>query len=133
MTTQQVVKELVLIEQPLRTLNKLATPVALFDTEGNPLVITETVGSILLTGYAIAVARADIQATDTLLEALGKIQKSIDTIGSELLTGYVVAVAAADVADTDTILEAFGKLQKQINDLDTTVADHESRLDVLEA
>jgi len=55
-----------------------------------------------------------------------------DTGAEVLLTGYT-PVAADDVAAADTVNAAIAKLEARIAALETTVADHESRLDVLEA
>lgn len=61
-----------------------------------------------------------------------------DTGGDIVLTGYTVGANTAVLA-TDTVNQAMGKLQAQltaalalITTLQTTVADHETRIDALE-
>lgn len=84
---------------------------------------------LTLTGLANNYASVKIAATDTGIQALGKLQKQIDTISSDTpdidytqalsvpLTGLVFDDQGKIVA-TDTVLEAFGKLQGQLNDID---------------
>ena len=74
-----------------------------------------------LTGLNLTVGTA-VAATDTVLVAIGKLQKQITDAGTNLasnvratvLTGYLVGSNAA-LADTDTVLAAFGKIQGQLN------------------
>ena len=76
-----------------------------------------------LTGLNLTVGTA-VAATDTVLVAIGKLQKQISDAAANLagnvratvLTGYVNG-SAATLAATDTVLDAFGKLQAQINSL----------------
>lgn len=78
-----------------------------------------------LTGLNLTVGTA-VAATDTVLVAIGKLQKQITDAATNLqanvratvLTGYLVGTNV-DVAATDTVLAAFGKVQAQINALDT--------------
>lgn len=76
-----------------------------------------TVRSTVLTGFTVG-ANSTILATDTLLDALGKVQGQINALTSNvlstLLTG-VVFTNQTEVAATDTLLEGIGKLQGQIN------------------
>jgi hypothetical protein len=105
--TNQVARQAILIVQS--TLKSGQTPqrIALFNEDGSP--VTD-----------LTVAPEDTGAT-------------------VLLTGYVLGAASA-VAETDTVNEAISKLQAQLNAMDTrmdaaetSITDHESRLDVLEA
>ena len=74
-----------------------------------------------LTGLNLTVGTV-VTATDTVLVAIGKLQKQITDAASNLagsvratvLTGYVTGSAAA-LAATDTVLLAFGKLEALVN------------------
>jgi len=76
-----------------------------------------TVRSTVLTGFSVG-ANSTILATDTILQAFGKVQGQINALTSNvlstLLTG-VVFTNQTEVAATDTLLEGIGKLQGQIN------------------
>lgn len=82
-----------------------------------------------LTGLNLTVGTA-VTATDTVLVAIGKLQKQITDAASNLagsvratvLTGYVTGSNAV-LASTDTVLAAFGKLQAQITGLATSKLD----------
>ena len=66
-----------------------------------------------LTGLSTTAGGA-ITATDTILQALGKLQNSINNTRGTILTGLSTTAGGAITA-TDTILQAFGKLQNSIN------------------
>lgn len=74
-----------------------------------------------LTGLNLTVSTA-VAATDTVLVAIGKLQKQITDAGTNLagnvratvLTGYLVGSNSA-LAATDTVLGAFGKVQAQLD------------------
>lgn len=80
-----------------------------------------TVRALALTGLDLTVGTA-ITATDTVLSALGKLQKQIadaatnlaGNVRSTALSGYLLGSNAA-LANTDTVEGAFGKVQAQLN------------------
>ena len=82
-----------------------------------------------LTGLNLTVGTA-VTATDTVLVAIGKLQKQITdaasnfagTVRATVLTGYVSGSNAV-LASTDTVLTAFGKVQAQITGLATSKLD----------
>ena len=82
-----------------------------------------------LTGLNLTVGTA-VTATDTVLVAIGKLQKQITDAASNLagsvratvLTGYVSGSNVV-LASTDTVLAAFGKVQAQITALATSKLD----------
>jgi len=90
-----------------------------------------TVGSgITLTGYTKASSASAVAATDTVNEAIGKLEKGLDGkqaagnyanathshVGTEVtLTGYSKAASASVIAATDTVNGAIGKLEKGLD------------------
>jgi hypothetical protein len=105
--TNQVARQAVLITQAALKPGQTPIYIALFNADGSP--VTD-----------LTVAPEDTGAT-------------------VLLTGYVLGAASA-VGATDTVNEAMSKLQAQLNAMDTrmdaaetSITDHESRLDALEA
>lgn len=96
-----------------------------------------------LTGLSLAVGTT-LVATDTLLAAVGKLQKQITNNkaiapSSGTLVGMVTTVDGV-VVPTDTILRAIGKLQRQItllnnrvNTIETSLANLTTRVTNLEA
>lgn len=83
---------------------------------GNLYFTTARVLATVLAGFSAVTG--NIIATDTVLEAFGKVQNFINniaaTVRSVTLSGYTLGSNAA-LSAADTILEAFGKLQAQIN------------------
>jgi len=83
--------------------------------------VAQAVRGNILTGLNVTVTGA-VAATDTLLTAIGKLQKQINDAATALagnvratvLTGYLAGNNAA-LADTDSVLAAFGKVQGQLN------------------
>ena len=83
--------------------------------------VAQAVRGNILTGLNVTVTGA-VAATDTLLTAIGKLQKQINDAATALagnvratvLTGYLAGSNAA-LADTDSVLAAFGKVQGQLN------------------
>ena len=85
-----------------------------------------------LTGYTEASEAADVDANDSLLTALGKIEKKADDAaesagfhtqdGSTIvaLTGYQIASSYAAVAPTDSLETALGKIEKKAVDASNT-------------
>ena len=117
--------------------------------DGQLTTSAENITNRVITGY-VEGTDADVAATDTLGQALGKLQKQInsmdytantgndkiftyiaeadgklttsaESITSRVITGYAEG-ADADVAETDTLGQALGKLQKQINSMDKTAS-----------
>ena len=115
--------------------------------DGQLTTSAENITNRVITGY-VEGTDADVAATDTLGQALGKLQKQInsmdytantgndkiftyiaeadgklttsaESITSRVITGYAEG-ADADVAETDTLGVALGKLQGQINAMDYT-------------
>lgn len=131
MTSQMVTKLLVVNDAPALN-NQQFQQVALFDADGEPVVLPTNVtgDDVPMTGYNIAVAGAAVADTDSVNEAVGKVEfrlaaletsetGEVDTaaeVRATVLTGLSVATAT-DVVDTDSILVAIGKLQAQINAL----------------
>lgn len=87
----------------------------------SPLRVAQAVRGNILTGLNLTVSTA-VAATDTMLVAIGKLQKQITDAAANLpgnvratvLTGYLSGSNAA-LADTDSVLAAFGKVQGQLN------------------
>jgi hypothetical protein len=76
-----------------------------------------TVRSTVLTGFTVG-ANSTILATDTILQAFGKVQGQINALTSNVLSTLLTGVSfttQTEVAATDTLLEGIGKLQGQIN------------------
>lgn len=121
--------------------------------DGQLTTSAENITNRIITGY-VEGADADVTATDTLGQALGKLQKQInsmdytantgndkiftyiaeadgklttsaESITSRVITGYAEG-ADADVAETDTLGVALGKLQGQINAMDKTTQAEEN-------
>ena len=117
--------------------------------DGQLTTSAENITNRVITGY-VEGTDADVAATDTLGQALGKLQKQInsmdytantgndkiftyiaeadgklttsaESITSRVITGYAEGIDA-DVAETDTLGQALGKLQKQINSMDKTAS-----------
>lgn len=95
----------------------------------SPLRVWQAVLGSKLTGINLTLGTA-VSATDTVLTALGKLQKQITDAATNLagnvratvLTGYVSGSNVV-LASTDTVLAAFGKLQAQITGLATSKLD----------
>lgn len=64
--------------------------------------------------------KGQITATDTVLQAFGKLQAQVSDIDpvNEFLEGFTVATELDTIQDNDSTLTAFGKTQKWINELD---------------
>ena len=95
----------------------------------SPLRVWQAVLGSKLTGINLTLGTA-VSATDTVLIALGKLQKQITDAATNLagnvratvLTGYVTGSNAV-LDSTDTVLAAFGKVQAQITGLVTSKLD----------
>ena len=95
----------------------------------SPLRVWQAVLGSKLTGINLTLGTA-VSATDTVLIALGKLQKQITDAATNLagnvratvLTGYVTGSNAV-LDSTDTVLDAFGKVQAQITGLVTSKLD----------
>lgn len=87
-------------------------PVAFFDSEGNPITLTGT--DDVLTGYSVVVGRTNVAATDTVKQAIQKVEGKANAPGGALGTGYVIAGTASALAPTDTLLEMIAKLEKRV-------------------
>lgn len=91
--------------------------IALFDGTGRPvdLAALQTGEDTPLTGYEIAVAYTAIADTDTINEAIGKLEAKADSDGQDgsevLLTGYEIDTSYTAIAATDTVNEAIGKVE----------------------
>lgn len=87
--------------------------------------IAQAVRGGLLTGLNLTVGTA-VTATDTVLVAIGKLQKQVSDLSSNIsnsvraavLSGFTVG-SNASVAKSDSVEAAFGKTQAQINALNT--------------
>jgi hypothetical protein len=90
--------------------------ISLFDSEGNPITLTGT--DDVLTGYTVVVGRTNVGATDTVKQAIQKVEGKANAPGGALGTGYAIAGAASALAGTDTLLEMIAKLEKRILDLE---------------
>lgn len=122
---------------------------AITQTDGKVEVETQNITSRIITGY-VEGTDADVAATDTLGQALGKLQGQInamdytanagsdkvftyvsetdgklttsaESITSRVITGYVEG-ADAKIAATDSLGGALGKVQGQINAMDKTAS-----------
>jgi len=101
-------------------------------TEYKPELHTQDGSTITkLTGYAKASSVTDVAATDTLLVALGKIEKKADDASSAAgdhvqdastinMTGYAVATSYSSVAASDTALTAIEKVERKALDASNT-------------
>lgn len=85
--------------------------------------IAQAVRGTLLTGLNLTIGTA-VVATDSVLVAMGKLQKQItdivnnmaNTVRAAVLSGFTVG-SNVSVANTDSVEAAFGKTQAQINAL----------------
>jgi len=75
MSTNQVAKQIEVVDQASFNHNQVAEKAALFDSSGNPLSLASAT-TMLLTGYVVG-SPVDIAATDTVVEAFGKVQALI--------------------------------------------------------
>lgn len=112
--------------------------------------ITLDGSDIKATGYTKAQAASAIAATDSLNEALGKLEYKADNVnigvasfngrtgavtpsnsdyvGSDIkLTGYAKASSASAIAATDTVNQGLGKLEKKVDDIDVGVTSFNGR------
>ena len=93
--------------------------------------------TIHLDGYQKADSASSIESSDSLLEAIGKLEKSLDGkqesgsyansthshVGTEVtLAGYTKANSASVVSASDTINEAIGKLEKSLDGKQSTLS-----------
>ena len=77
--------------------------------------------NILMTGYTKASSATAVAGTDTVLSAIGKLEKQIDgkattshthtSANISAMTGYTIGTSAAAIAATDTLNAAIGKLE----------------------
>jgi len=130
--TSQMVTKLLVVNGDNAPVNQQFQQVALFDSDGDPVVLPTNVtgDDVPMTGYEIAVGAAAVADTDSVNEAVGKVEfrlaaletseagevDSAAEVRGTVLTGLSLATAT-DVVDTDSILVAIGKLQAQINAL----------------
>jgi hypothetical protein len=101
--------------------------VALFDESGDPIATDDLVKAtpptgedVLLTGFEAGTVD-DVEATDTINEAIAKVEAKADadpTGADVLLTGFE-AGEAGDVAATDTVNEALAKLVARVAALES--------------
>jgi len=127
----QIIKNVTVVESAEPANNQLMERVSFFNEDGTPYELAGVDGSeVNLTGYTIAVAADDVDAADSVNEAVGKLEYRLATLETSetgevdtaaevravVLTGLSLATATA-VVDTDTILVALGKLQAQIDAL----------------
>ena len=76
--TTKLAKKLVVVTQAAGQFpNVEAQEVALFNPDGTVLTVVQTTAAMVLTGYTIAGAVANVAATDTVNVAFGKLQKAI--------------------------------------------------------
>lgn len=118
MTPGQVTTQLVVVAQSDQKPSYVSKPVALFTAAGVPISFAgQTSAEFVLTGYEIAETGAVLADTDTLNEALGKLEKRVldKTTAIIPVTGYAIAGAVAAVGATDTVNVALGKLEKQVS------------------
>lgn len=91
--------------------------------------VAQAVRGNILTGLNLTAGTA-VAATDTLLVAVGKLQKQIsdtvsnmaNTVRAAVLSGFSVG-SNTSIANTDTVETAFGKAQAQINALNAGKLD----------
>lgn len=120
----QTVTQGILTDQESFRANQGVEKIALFNADGTALDLAalQTGEDIVLTGYTIAGSYSAVAATDTINEAIGKLEAKADSDsqdGSEvLLTGYAIAGTGSAVAATDTVNEAIAKLEKRVADLE---------------
>jgi hypothetical protein len=132
MSENQIVKQAVVVTQGAPKVNQQMEKIALFNEAGSPaLALTfetlPTGDDVLLTGY-VSGDVVDVESTDTVNEAIAKVEAKADTpdSGAEvILTGYVLG-SAVDIAATDTVNQALGKVQALLYNLI-------SRVEALEA
>lgn len=127
----QITKMVTVIEAAAPAPNQIMERVSFFNEDGTPYELEGVDGSeVELTGYEIAEAADDVEATDTVNEAVGKLEYrlaaletsetgEVDTeaeVRATVLTGLSTASATA-VTAADSILVAIGKLQAQLDAL----------------
>ena len=88
----------------------------------------------VLTGFTVATTASDISSSDTIREALQKMEyrirlnddkvsgSSVDVLNT-VLTGFEVATTASDISNTDKVLEAFEKIDYRVRLNDDKVSD----------
>lgn len=121
----QVTRQAVISEQQSINRNQKTEEFALFGPDGTPVsfdaLLVQTGADVVLTGYEAGEAAA-IEATDTVNEAVAKLEAGLadiapDTGADVVLTGYVAGVAD-DIEATDTVNEALAKLEARIATLE---------------
>jgi len=92
------------------------------------------VTGMALTGFTVATTASDISSSDTIREALQKMEyrirlnddkvsgSSVDVLNT-VLTGFEVATTASDISNTDKVLEAFEKIDYRVRLNDDKVSD----------
>lgn len=112
----QTVTQGIITDQETFRANQGVEKIALFDANGDPLDLAalQTGEDIPLTGYEIAQAYSAVAPTDTINEAIGKIEAKADadnqTGADVVLTGYAAGTATA-VAATDTVNAGLAKVE----------------------
>lgn len=74
---EQLTKQLVVVSQDTFKNTQMAEKVALFDSSGQPILIVQTTAAMVLTGYTLGASTAALSATDTVNQALSKLEKRI--------------------------------------------------------
>lgn len=117
----QQTKQVMVVAMDTPLPNQIFEQIALFNPDGTPYELTNVDGSeVPLTGYSIAGAAAAVLATDTVNDAIGKVEKRVtlleahDTSAEMLITGFVTGTDVSALATTDTLNEALAKLQNRI-------------------
>lgn len=119
MSSNQVTKQIVIVTQAAMKKDRVSEQAAFFQEDGTPFVFPQsaTGDEIPMTGY-IATEAAAVEATDTVNEAVGKLEATAAAIpvdGSEMLLTDYAAVPAEAILPTDSVNEAFGKLEAKVN------------------
>ena len=127
----QQIKQVVVTEMDTPLPNQIFEKVAFFNADGTPYQLTGVDGSeVPLTGYTIAGSAAAVADTDTVNQAVDKVEKRVELLETSetgevdteaevratVLTGLSTADATA-VTAADSVLVAIGKLQAQFNAL----------------
>ena len=115
--TPNVVRKQMIVESQSELVGTMvAQRVALFGPDGEPLTMDVAAPTMPMTGYVIAGSAAPLADTDTLVEALGKLEKNtaVKTAALIAITGYTIAGSAEALSTSDTINVALGKLEKRI-------------------
>ena len=100
--------------------SKLGRPLHVFEAEEDLILLAQTIDDIVnvtqLTNLSV-IAGGDIVATDTILQAFGKIQNEINNIITETLLTNLDTSTGGQILATDSMLRAFGRIRYALDNI----------------